>query len=173
MLSFMGFGSNGHNRATKTGFRANSNRSGTTPAHDWTNYPDRLPALIERLKGVVIENRDAIECMSQHDGEKVLHYVDPPYMRDTRSDRMHRDGCYAHEMNDEQHAALLSFLPTLEGMVVLSGYPHAMYDSALPGWRCTTIDAHADGALDRTECLWLSPSCAAALGDGPLFEKAL
>jgi hypothetical protein len=43
--AFMGFGSNAHVRAT--GFRANSNRSGTTPARDWANYPDALVAIIE------------------------------------------------------------------------------------------------------------------------------
>jgi hypothetical protein len=44
--AFMGFGSNAHSdmgRGHKTtGFRANSSRSGTTPAHDWSSYPQAL-----------------------------------------------------------------------------------------------------------------------------------
>lgn len=97
--SFMGFGSNGHNAATKTGFRSNSNRSGTTPAHDWAHYPDLLPTIIARLTGVVIKCRDACEVMSAHDELHTLHYVDPPYMIETRSKSMHRDGCYTHELD--------------------------------------------------------------------------
>jgi DNA adenine methylase len=161
--SFMGFGSNGHNAATKTGFRANSNRSGTTPARDWANYPDLLPTIIERLTGVVIETRDACEVMSAHDGAQTLHYVDPPYMFETRSKAMHRNGCYAHEMDRGGHVSLLKHLRTLEGMIVLSGYPDELYDTSLADWRRVQIAAHADGARDRVEVLWLNPACAASL----------
>jgi len=157
MLSYMGFGSNGHNKTTRTGFRANSNRSGTTPAHDWANYPSRLPPIVERLRGVVIENRDALAVMAQHDSPVTLHYVDPPYLRETRSLAMHRDGCYAHELDEDGHARLLTFLQTVAGFVVLSGYPHKSYDAALAGWKRIEIGAHADGARDRTEAIWLNP----------------
>ena len=40
--SFMGFGSAAA-CGEVSGFRANSNRLGTTPAQDWRNYPDSLP----------------------------------------------------------------------------------------------------------------------------------
>jgi len=156
ILCFMGFGSNGHNKATRTGFRANSNRSGTTPAHDWTNYPDHLPAIIERLRGVVIENRDALEVMAQHDSPETLHYVDPPYMWETRSTAMHRNGCYTHELDANGHNRLLAFLGSLSGAVIVSGYPHKTYDRALAGWRRREIRAHADGARDRIEVLWFN-----------------
>lgn len=175
--SFMGFGSNGHNIERKTGFRHNSNRSGTTPARDWANYPDQLAAIVERLTGVVIDNRDACEVMSAHDGAQTLHYVDPPYMPDTRSLKNPYDltyaGMYAHEMTADDHARLLKHLATLEGMVILSGYPHAMYDEALPGWRHIAVEAHADGARDRTEVLWINPQACAALDHAraPLFAS--
>lgn len=84
ILSFMGFGSNAHNTTTRTGFRANSNRSGTTPAHDWANYPEMLDAFTARLRGVVIEKRPAVDVLAQQDGPETLHYVDPPYVHSTR-----------------------------------------------------------------------------------------
>jgi DNA adenine methylase len=198
--SFMGFGSNAHSSSPvadktafktftrpddyrSTGFRANSNRSGTTPAHDWANYPDCLPAIVERLRGVIVEHRPAIDVMRQHDGPATLHYVDPPYLPETRSpankyDLKHR--MYRHELTPDDHLELLAFLRGLTGMVILSGYPHAMYDDALPEWRRVEREALADGARKRTEVLWISPSAAEALdrsrGAGTLFgveqEKA-
>ena len=153
--SFMGFGSNGHNRVT--GFRANSNRSGTTPAHDWVNYPDSLAQVIRRVQGVTIESKDAKSVMLQHDAPTTLHYVDPPYVMATRSD----DGDdYAHEMDDAAHQALLECLAGLSGMVVLSGYPHPLYDAFLTDWRRVEKSALADGASPRTEVLWINPACA-------------
>jgi len=151
--SFMGFGSNSHNKAT--GFRANSNRSGTTPAHDWRNYPDAFGDVIDRLRGVVIENRNAADVMAAHDGEETVHYVDPPYVAATRDKG--RD--YRHEMTDADHEALADTLHGLHGVVVLSGYRSEMYDALYKGWRRVDRHALADGARDRVESLWISPHC--------------
>jgi DNA adenine methylase len=170
--SFMGFGSNAHN-GRATGFRSNSSRSGTTPAHDWAHYPDALAAICDRLTGVVIEKRDASDVMAIHDGLEVLHYVDPPYLPETRSPANKYDlkyRMYRHEMTREDHVALLERLRKLRGMVVLSGYPSNVYDDVLSNWRRVTTLAHADGARERTEVLWLNPACTAALGHGPLFD---
>ena len=165
--SFMGFGSDGFNREVRTGFRSQSNRPGTTPAHDWSNYPDAIPAFVERLRGVVIEHRDALRVMQDHDGPEALHYVDPPYMPETRSAKMHRSGeryhVYRHEMTADDHAGLLDGLRALAGMVVLSGYPSLSYEAGLSGWRRVEREALADGARPRTEVLWINPAATAAL----------
>lgn len=163
--SFMGFGSNGHSRIT--GFRANSNRSGTTPAHDWQNYPDSLSLVIERLRGVIVENKDAREVMAQHDGPDTLHYVDPPYVFETRSD-LTKD--YAHELSDEDHAELLAFLRSLTGMVVLSGYPCELYDTALADWHRVERVALADGARKRIEVLWMNAAARDGMRAPGLFS---
>lgn len=170
--SFMGFGSNvskpvrrrhanGERAKMRTGFRATSNRSGTTPAHDWQNYPDAMPALVARLRGVVIENRDALSVMTRFDGADTVHYVDPPYPQSTRDP--YDD--YAHEMTDADHHALLAFLPSLEGSVFLSGYANPLYDAALSGWKRLERATYADGARPRVEVLWIK--CDRPIG--PLF----
>jgi len=168
--SYMGFGSNANASQEKghrsTGFRASSNRSGTTPAHDWQNYPEALAAIIERLRGVVVENRDACAVMAKHDGPATLHFVDPPYVHGTRSRGNKYDlgwRMYRHEMTDADHAALLAFLEGLTGMVVLCGYAHPLYDARLGAWRRVETKAFADGARERTKVLWISRHAAQAL----------
>lgn len=162
--SFMGFGSNTTKRTSadtlaRTGFRANSNRSGTTPAHDWLTYPANLRRLIERMQGVVIEHRDALDVMAAHDCDEAVHYVDPPYVAATR-DAGHD---YRHEMIDADHERLAEHLHQLRGAVVLSGYACALYDRLYADWQRVERHAHADGSRKRIEVLWLSPGCPRGL----------
>lgn len=170
--SFMGHGSDGASGLYRTGFRATSNRSGTTPAHDWANLPPALAQIVDRMRGVVIEHRPAVQVMTRHDGPETLHFVDPPYLAATRS-RAHRradnGGVYRHELTDADHLELLAHLRELHGMVILCGYPSTLYDDALPGWRRIERKAYADGALERTECLWINPAVIERAGAGPLF----
>lgn len=165
--SFMGHGSGGPFRRP-TGFRANANASGEhNTAAEWAGYPDCLKLIIERFTGVVIEQREASKLMLASDRSDTLHYVDPPYLPATRSPRARRGGAmyhaYAHELSEADHAALLVTLRNLSGMVVLSGYPDPVYDSALEDWRRVETKTLADGARPRTEVLWLNPACADAL----------
>lgn len=164
--AFMGFGANGHNSDRKTGFRANSNRSSTTAPNDWANYPDCLAAFTDRLAGVVVENRDAREVMLQQDSEDTLHFLDPPYIHDTRTCW---DG-YRFEMTDAEHESLCEFIVGLRGMVMLCGYRHPIYDSL--GWQTVERRALADGAGERTEVLWLNPACVNAGTQLHLFAEA-
>lgn len=173
--SFMGHGSDGASGVYRTGFRANSNRNGTTPAHDWANYPDALELVIERLTGVVIERRDALQVMRRHDSAETLHYLDPPYPKATRARANRRPdngGVYRHEMTDEQHRELLEAIHGLAGMVIVSSYHCDIYDELLTDWQRVERATHADGALDRTEVLWLNPAAQAACPAPGLFGVA-
>jgi DNA adenine methylase len=167
VLSHMGFGTAAqralvNGRTQRTGFRANTTRSGTTPAGDWCGMPDVLVDVGDRLRGVVIEQRPAILVMAAHDSADTLHYVDPPYTHGTRGNSSRWN--YRHELTDDDHSALAVALRGLRGRVVLSGYACELYDLELfPDWHRVEKETHADGARDRTEVLWLNPACRDAL----------
>lgn len=155
--------------APPTGFRANAFRSGTTPAYDWAHYPDHLQDFHERLQGVVIENRDAARVIETHDRHDTLFYVDPPYLPDVRNTKHE----YAHEMGLEDHRSLAEQLRTVEGMVVISGYPSELYDQDLyPDWHRIEREALADGARERTEVLWMNKAALEHQPQKTLFEHA-
>lgn len=153
--SFMGFGSDGVHSTHRTGFRAKSQRSGTTPAHDWRNYPEALRTIVDRFRGVVIEHEPALKVIERFDGDGVVFYVDPPYVHSTRQ-RVDAARGYRHEMTDADHEALAEMLNRVQGAVVLSGYPCDLYDRLFASWqRVEKTGPLADGARERTEVLWL------------------
>ncbi|MFV2944263.1 DNA adenine methylase [Pseudomonas japonica] len=166
----MGFGSAGASKGT-TGFRIDCSRQYGTAQQLWARYPDQLAAVGQRLAGVLIENRPAVEVMLGHDTPSTLHYVDPPYLHDTRVRGAQSGRYYRHEMTNEQHAELLQTLGLLKGMVVLSGYPSELYADHLTGWTQNSTQARISagrGGSTRTECLWLNPACMNALHRGGL-----
>jgi len=138
----------------ENGFRGNVNRASTIPAHDWASYPAVLQRIIDRLQGVVIESMEAVGVLQKYDSPETLHYVDPPYLADTRQP----GHGYKHELTDLDHVALAAVLHGLKGRVVLSGYPHPLYDELYSGWQRVEKDAYACGANKRTEVLWLKPA---------------
>lgn len=156
----MGFGSAGATKG-KTGFRIDTKRQYGTAQMLWAEFPHHLDQIGQRLQGVLIENRNAIRVLKDHDTPTTLHYVDPPYVHDTRYVGVKYGSFYRYEMDDLQHIELLKTLLKLEGMVVLSGYENDMYNDYLKGWTKRSIQARIAshrGAGLRTECLWISPN---------------
>lgn len=167
--SFMAFGSAACNSSNNTGFRASSDRPGSTPAHDWMRYPDFVPAFTARLQGLVIENRDALTVIGRHDAPDALLFCDPPYLASTRSNDR-RQTAYAHEMSDDDHAALAQVLHAAKGMVMLCGYESVLYDTLYKGWERVQFVSHTDGARKRTECLWFNAAAWKAKAQLTLLE---
>lgn len=161
----MGFGSAGATKGT-TGFRIDTKREYETAQHVWAQYPSNMAALGLRLTGVLIENRPAVDVLLAHDTKDTLFYVDPPYVHVTRCRiNMGTARGYRHEMTDDDHLALLDALQTVQGMVVLSGYPHPLYEEALEGWERREKAARISGGRGtamRTEVVWLNPACCRA-----------
>ncbi len=159
LRSFAGFGSAAINGKYATGFRANSTRSGTTPAHDWMNYPNNIKTFVERLQGVVIENRDYRDIIKQQDGPNTLIYADPPYVHATRN--MARGNvAYEHELSDDDHVEFCDRSNKVEGMMIISGYRNEIYDDRLKTWLRIDKDTFADGAVKRKESIWLNINAA-------------
>jgi len=164
----MGFGSAGATKGS-TGFRIDSKRAYGTAMDLWAEYPEAIRCAGERFSRVLIENRGAIDVMLQHDAPSTLHFVDPPYVHETRVIRTNaggHKGAYRHEMTDDQHVQLLESLQKLQGFVVLSGYESDLYNDHLKGWEQHKTRARISsgrGTAVREECVWLNTQCQSAL----------
>jgi DNA adenine methylase len=126
----------------------------------WQTIVADLPRIARRIAGVELRCQDAVEVIREFDGPNTLFYLDPPYVRGTRTAR----DIYRHEMSDEDHGQLLETILACRGKVVISGYSNQMYDRALAGWERRSIDMPNHSSQSKTkqrrvEVLWLNDQC--------------
>lgn len=145
--------------------------SNTSWAHDRTNkvfrpkywalLPDRIMQTVERLKMAQIECMDARELIPMYNSESTLLYVDPPYLRRTRTNRH-----YSHEFcTISEHQELLMLCKQHKGPCIISGYDDELYDTELQGWEKRSVDVQTNAGHTAKEILWLN--------DRATFEQRL
>lgn len=170
ILCWQGFG--GGRARWRAGWRYQI-RSGTLWKPSSISFTElgHLVPIVERLLGVQIECRDALEVIASCDSPTTLFYLDPPYVHSTRS--KWKD-VYQVEMDDDQHRHLAEVVHGLRGMALISGYPGELYRELYEahGWVRLETQARSNGGgprsmAVRTEALWISPRTLARLG--PLF----
>lgn len=134
----------------KTGFKIDVYaRENSYAVKCWNRMPIDLQEAAERLKGVQIENRPALDLIHKFNHDNVLIYADPPYLLNTRGGRQYR-----HEMTDQDHVELLEALLQHKGSVILSGYPSELYSTMLSDWNMITKKSYNQNSDPRTEVLW-------------------
>ena len=143
------------------GFRTNGERVGwkndvqgrerAYAAQDWSNLPDKILQAAERLRGVQIECRPAVDVIRRFNSPKVLIYADPPYVLHTRHGKQYR--C---EMEDTGHEELLDVLLAHKGPVLRSGYDNSLYNDRLQGWHREEAVSYSQTASRKTEILWMN-----------------
>lgn len=131
----------------------------------WNNLPERLKLVVQRLKDVRIENKDAVKILNKYiNRPATLVYLDPPYLGK-------RANGYNKDANDEVfHKKLLTLANRAKCMIFISGYESELYDSLLTdenGWQKKTISTTTKGvtgeSFNRLEVLWMNSHFVDAL----------
>jgi DNA adenine methylase len=120
-------------------------------SQDWCKLPDKIILAAERLRGVQLENKKALDVIQRFNSPKVLIYCDPPYMLESRHGKQYR--C---EMTDEEHEELLDILLNHKGKILISGYDTKLYQRKLTGWYQERTTAYSQVSSKKEEILWMN-----------------
>lgn len=125
------------------------------------NIDENMVNLVERLREIQIENLDVIELINKYDKADTLFYLDPPYIQETRKQKV----SYDHEMTTDKHKELVETLIKIKGKVVLSGYDHEIYNTlVVNGWNKVLLGEYSkrsqqanEGELEKgQEFVWVN-----------------
>jgi DNA adenine methylase len=126
----------------------------------WQTIVEQLPAIARRLQEVQLCVSDGADLIKRFDGPGAVHYLDPPYLPETRTSPK----VYAYEMSYEEHERLLDTILNVRGMVALSGYHNPLYDRLLASWKPHEFEMPNHSGQGKTkqrriEVVWMSPNC--------------
>lgn len=133
-----GFNAAGGGR--QAGWSNGTRKGSTSDAHSIADTVDRLDALAERLRRVIIEQRDATEVIRAYDAVDSVLYLDPPYLASTRRGldrRRPRDYRYDASTEDD-HRRYAAAAHACAGAVLVSGYDSPLYDELYADWHRVT-----------------------------------
>jgi DNA adenine methylase len=122
-----------------------------------------------RLQDAQLDQADVFAQLTRYDDPQTLAYLDLPYVYTTRGAGR---AVYEHEMSDDDHRRMSESLHQTKCMIMLSGYPSALYDELYADWTCVTRKTRDVNSNIQTECLWLSPAAMNAKRQKRLFELA-
>lgn len=125
----------------------------------WETMIKELPIIAERIKNVVILNKNVFDILKVWDEDNTIWYLDPPYLPSTRSDGATE--IYEHEMSVDNHIDLLNFAKNARGKIIISGYSSPLYNRNLKGWKCKKKNVANHSAQTKTkdrriETIWFN-----------------
>ena len=139
----------------------------------WYNLPERLGQVVERLRGIRIENKEAIELLEMFlRRPATLVYLDPPYLG-------RRTQGYTYDANEKAyHIELLKIANKAKCMIFISGYENELYSKLLTeqkGWKRKTIDTitkdNNGKSYSRKEVVWVNKHFQKAVTSGKIQIK--
>lgn len=143
------------------GFRTNGEKVGwkndvqgrerAYASQDWCNLPEKIIQAAERLRGVQIECRPAVDVIERFNHPKVLVYNDPPYVLGTRHGKQYR-----YELDDKGQNDLLDVLLAHKGPVIISGYDNNLYNDRLQGWYKEYTTCYSQVCSKKQEVIWMN-----------------
>lgn len=120
-------------------------------SQDWLHLPEKIMQASERLRGVQIENKPAVDVIQRFNFHNVLIYADPPYVLSTRRGKQYR--C---EMDDKAQNELLDVLLAHKGLVLISGYDSDLYNDRLQNWHKEETTCYSQVCSKKREILWMN-----------------
>lgn len=122
----------------------------------WQTAITGIPRTGQRLEGVNVFHRPALEVLKAYNSVNTFTYVDPCYLQETR---VSKTAYGKDEMTEDDHIELAGVLNSFQGQVLLSGYPSTLYARLFRHWNMVTksIANHASQKKvkeRKTEALW-------------------
>jgi DNA adenine methylase len=112
----------------------------------------RLGKIIEKLRHIQIEKRDALELFDKVNIKGNIVYFDPPYLLSLRKSKKR----YLHEVDDDFHKTLAGKIKNARCHVAISGYNSPLYNEIFKELHKSVNQESKTntGKVMVSECLW-------------------